>query len=582
MNTDTPPVLAAHSRGFRERYLSYAELTEQVHAWAEAFPGIVRVQSIGQSLEGRELWTLTVGPEPERTRPSVWIDGNMHASELCGSSVALALAEEAIALHLSPEETRYELPAQVRETLRGVLFYITPRICPDGAEAVLSTGQYVRSNPRDRRPERPARWVSRDIDGDGQALLMRVQDPAGEFVESSELPGLLLPRRIEDEGPFYKVYPEGVIEAFDGHTIPDPYFLSDNDTDLNRNFPWSWMPEPEQAGAGAYPMSEPESRAVVEFTSARPEIFAWLNLHTFGGVYIRPRGDVPDKKMDPGDLALFRQIEEWGEQYGGYPTVSGFEEFLYAPDKPLHGDMADYGYHQRGALAYVCELWDIFQQIGLPRRKPFIDNYSHLKRDDLIALGRWDQEHNQSRVLRPWVRVTHPQLGEVEVGGVDPRVGIVNPPYERLAEVCGRQSATFLRVAAMAPQLSITRVVHERLGEEAARLWVTVENRGYLPTYILESARARPWNEPPRLEVLPEGGASLGAPEDARRELGHLQGWGRGLFHGSFALYHQRSAGSVSSKTVSLIVKGQGSVLLRVVSARGGVVERRVELGGQI
>jgi hypothetical protein len=78
-----------------------------------------------------------------------------------------------------------------------------------------------------------------------------------------------------------------MIENFDGITIPTPGFLSDNPTDLNRNFPFSWMPVYEQEGAGDFPLSEAESRAVVEFTSRAPHLFAWLNVHTFGGVFTR-------------------------------------------------------------------------------------------------------------------------------------------------------------------------------------------------------------------------------------------------------------------------------------------------------
>ena len=33
----------------------------------------------------------------------------------------------------------------------GLLFYVMPRLSPDGAEAVLETGRYLRSTPRDAR-----------------------------------------------------------------------------------------------------------------------------------------------------------------------------------------------------------------------------------------------------------------------------------------------------------------------------------------------------------------------------------------------------------------------------------------------
>src|SRR5690349_4975316 len=79
--------LASLSLGFRSRYLTYDELTRQVHAWAEAFPEIVELRSLGTSHEGRALWHLTIGRDPKRVRPAAWVDGNMHASELTGSSV---------------------------------------------------------------------------------------------------------------------------------------------------------------------------------------------------------------------------------------------------------------------------------------------------------------------------------------------------------------------------------------------------------------------------------------------------------------------------------------------------------------
>ena len=207
------------SLGFRQRFLSYDELTRQVRAWADAFPDVCRATSIGRTPEGRELWLLTLGPDPDRARPSAWVDGNMHASELCGSSVALAIAEDVLRLHLDPAgaASAANISAAVAARLRDVRFYVLPRMSPDGAEAVMTTGRYVRSVPRDERPAQAhAHWRCDDVDGDGLALAMRVRDPGGELVESPEVPGFLLPRTIDDPPPYYKVYPEGMIENFDG------------------------------------------------------------------------------------------------------------------------------------------------------------------------------------------------------------------------------------------------------------------------------------------------------------------------------------------------------------------------------
>lgn len=572
--TDMLTRLDALSRGFRARYLRHADIHAQLRAWADAFPDLVTVQTLGTSPEGRPILAATIGPEPGRTRPAVLVDGNMHASELAGSSVALAIAEDMLRLHLAPDAPPHGLSAPVAARLRDVLFYVVPRISPDGAEAVLTEGRYVRSAPRDTRAQRGhARWISGDVDGDGLALVMRKEDPGGEFVESTEFAGLLVPRTPDDPPPYYRIYPEGHIEHFDGHHVPSPNFLSDNETDFNRNFPWSWAPEPEQAGAGAYPGSEPETRAVIEFVTRRPEIFAWLNLHTFGGVFIRPLGHAPDHKLDAGDRELWRMIGRWSEELTGYPMVSGFEEFLYEPEKPLRGDLTDFGYHQRGAIAYVCELWDLFQQLGIPRKKPFVDHYTTLTRDDLLRLARWDEAQNASRIVRPWRPVDHPQLGRVEVGGIDPRVGIWNPPYDHLGGVCAKQSAAFLRVAALAPSLQVS-VAEQALGEGLREVRVTVENHGYLPTWVLNGARSLPWNEPLYLDARAEGCALQGP---SHREVGHLDGWGRGL-HGAGSIFFLRSRGNSNARTLSLVVAGRGTLSLRVGSCRTGFVERAVEL----
>jgi len=563
--------------GFRDRYLDYEALSRQVKAWADAFPELVRLETLGTTPEGRELWLLTIGPEPDRVRPAVWVDGNLHAVELAGSSVALAIAEDAIRLHLDSEPPADE-PAAVRDAAREVLFHVMPRISPDGAEAILKEGRYVRSVPRDTRPNRQhARWRGADVDGDGLALTMRVRDPAGEYVESAEVPGLMLERSIADREPFYKVYPEGFIERFDGDRVPDPDFLDDNTPDLNRNFPYDWAPEPKQAGAGPFPGSEPESRAIVEYAVAHPNLFAWLNLHTFGGVYIRPRQDVPDAEMDQSDLAVFRQIEAWAETLSGYPTVSGYQEFTYEPGKPLHGDLTDFAYHQRGCLAVVCELWDLFAQLGIPRCKPFVDHYTHTTSEDLLRLAQWDRDHNAGRVFRPWRPVRHPQLGEVEVGGWDPRVGVSNPPYERLPEICAQQSALWRRVAALAPRVEIAEIEASALGDDASRVDVSVLNRGYLPTYVLSSARERDWNEPLYIEFEPVS-CELADPGEGHQLVGHLEGWGRGLYSGGNSLFHRYSRGGGSRVRLSATMRGGGRVKVRVGSCRVGWLEEWVDV----
>ena len=564
------------SLGFRDKYLDHDELTRQLRGWCDAYPQFTRLTSLAKTPEGRDVWLLIVGTDPDRVRPAAWADGNVHAGELAGSSVALAIAEDALRLHVEPGTN--DVPAPIAQRLREILFYIVPRISPDGAEAVLRTGRIVRSVPRDTRPDRGTpRWIPGDVDGDGLSLSMRIEDPTGEMVDAPGFPGLMVERTLEDRGPFYKVYPEGSIEHFDGKKIPSPYFLGDNPIDLNRNFPWSWAPTHEQPGAGAYAASEPESRGVVEFATAHPEIFAWCNYHTFGGVLIRPPGHTADDKMNQEDLALFRQVEQWMTEHTGYPTVSGFDEFLYEPDKPLRGDLSEYAYNQRGALAYVVELWDLFKRLGMTRPKKFVDYYAQVSREDVVRRAWWDRDENGGRCFPPWRPFQHPQLGRVEVGGVDPRVGIWNPPLHELRNVIERQLAVFFRVAALAPQLSIAKVDRHPLAGGVTRVDVQIINTGYLASYGVPSAKPLDFNEPLYATARVQR-CALVDPGAAYQQLGHLDGWGHGLHTSANLPSYPGTRGSTSAAWATYLVRGTGVMDVRIGCARCGFVEARVEV----
>jgi murein tripeptide amidase MpaA len=77
-----------------DRWYRYDELTELLRSWAEESPGLMRLESIGKSFEGRDIWLATVtnfesGPDLEK--PAFLVEANIHAIEVTGSTAALHL-----------------------------------------------------------------------------------------------------------------------------------------------------------------------------------------------------------------------------------------------------------------------------------------------------------------------------------------------------------------------------------------------------------------------------------------------------------------------------------------------------------
>lgn len=123
------------------RYLHSAELGEALRALAAAAPpGLARLFSIGQSVEGRPLWVLrlTAGLGPERAgeepggaalpgRPQVKLVGNMHGDEPLARPLLLRLAQELVRGWAGGEE-------RIVRLLNTTDLYLLPSLNPDGFE----------------------------------------------------------------------------------------------------------------------------------------------------------------------------------------------------------------------------------------------------------------------------------------------------------------------------------------------------------------------------------------------------------------------------------------------------------------
>lgn len=510
-----------------DRYYRYQDLTAILEAFATEFPSLVRLDSIGKSHEGRDIWLVTVtdfeSGAPE-DKPAFWCDGNIHASEVSASTTVLKILSILTANSGSSSYApKAGAPLDIRRILAERTFYLVPRLCPDGAEwALESPPRVIRSSTRKYpyEEEDPYGLERKDVDGDGRILNMRVKDPNGPWKIDSEYPRLLRKRDPgESGGEYYRVLPEGIFHHYDGISMRSR--RTPQGLDMNRNFPSAWRPESEQFGAGPYPTSEPEIRAAVDAISKRPNICGAICFHTFSGVHLRPPSRVPDDELPAEDVWTFKELGAVGEKMTGYPAISNYHEFRYHPKEVITGVFDDWMYHQLGVYAWTTEIWSPQRQAGITDYK-YIDWFRDHPFEDDVKMLAWSDEKLGGEGYIDWRPFDHPQLGPVEIGGWNAHFAFRNPPPQFLAAEIEPLAEWAIWHAACGPRLALREV-----RVDGNRIRVAIQNTGWLPTSVSKLAAEKKFVR----GVLGE----ISGPSDdvdkwlisgkLRQDAGQLRGW---------------------------------------------------------
>jgi len=564
-----------------DRYPRFDELTGHLQRLAAEHPMLLDLDVLGHSHEGRELWLATVtntATGPHHEKPAVWLDGNIHASEVTASVALLHLLTRLCTGHGTDE--------RVTRALDTRTFYVVPRVNPDGAELALSEVPFVvRSTTRAwPRPEQREGLVGGDVDHDGRSLQMRIEDPNGTWKPHPSIPKLLVAREPDEDGPgpYYRLLREGHVEGYDGVNIPSAPPLAGIDS--NRNFPYQWRRFPEGEGFGwghgDYPTSEPEVRAVVQGVVDRPNIGIYFAHHTYSGVILRPYSDRADDAFPTVDKWTYDELGRRAEELTGYPYLGVYDGFRYDPKDVITGVGDDWAYDHRGLFAWTTEFWNPLTAAGIEDPHP-IEWYRDHSLDDELKLLAWAEENVPDGYV-DWYPFDHPQLGQVELGGWHAAALFRNPPPHLLEAEVAPHSELALFQALCLPELRVRGTSVEQLGDDTWQVQVVVENAGWLPTNV--TARAKDVGVATAVEarvVLPEGASLVHGKE--RVELGQLSG--RALRRSAVGMFGPPNDGTGDRAAATWTVRAPAGTTLEVAvrSDRAGVVRARAVLApGQV
>ena len=570
-----------------DRFHTADVMFEWLRRWEAQYPDLVHLYEVGRSFEGRPILQVTLTNEATGAptdKPAAFFEGGRHSGEITSSESVLWLIQHLL--------QGYGNDARITRLLDTKAIHLRAQNNADGSNLYLHTAQANRSSVRPHDTDRDGMLdedPGEDLDGDGVLYQMRWRPrndeerrEASVITDPRDPTGRLLKRVEEGEGEWMTAS-EGIDNDLDESFNEDGI----GGLDLHRNYPENWRPEPgrdrtgrgtTQFGAGDYPLSEPETRAVVLWLLQNPNISVANSMDTRVPMHLRPPStSASADRMYPEDLRYYEHFDSVGIRITGYPWAGDVYETYATRDSvsdvtgdplrpnPLFGHGPDFGYFYYGTIWYGDELWNG----GM-----MSDVNGDGRYDDVDALA-WDESGNGGRGFREWTSFTHPQLGEVEIGGFHPKFFAQNPPADELERWARNQALFNLEMALALPQLEWGDVNVAQVDENAdsATYDVTVSwrNTGMLPTALRQAQLVKIVRED---RAVLDFDSTYTRREDRRVRIidpatsdkTHYAGWTQ----------------PGEEKTVTFRVRTYGNddvpFTVRVLSTRGGVLERELEL----
>ena len=445
------------------KYYDHAGITALFKRIAAAYPNLAKLESIGKSYQGKDIWCLVITDYTKGSpddKPGMYIDGNIHSNEVQGSEFAMYTAWY---LTESFNDTRF-----IRELLGDKVFYIVPTINPDARDNFFhaaNTASSPRSglvpvdNDRDGQVNEDG---FDDLDGNGSITMMRRKSANGRFREDPSEPGRMIQVGPDEKGEYEFLGNEGLDNDGDGLVNED----GEGFYDPNRDWGWGWQPNYIQNGAYKYPFSLPENRAVMDFVMKHPNIAAAQSYHNSGGMILRgPGGQEDVGTYNAQDVQIYDALGKKGEQLiPGYRYLVVYKDLYSA-----YGGELDWFYGGRGIYTFSNELWTSFLLFN--KENPG-ENANY----------QFDRYLLFKDAFVDWKEFNHPQYGKIEIGGFKKNFGRMHPGF-LLESDAHRNMAFTIYHCFHTPQLTIDSIEEKNLGDGLRQIIATVRNTRLMPTH---------------------------------------------------------------------------------------------------
>jgi hypothetical protein len=145
-----------------ESYPSYTQILKKLNELAAKKPEIVKLFSIGKTVQGRDLWFVKISDnvEKDEIEPEFKYVSSMHGDEITGRELLLRLIEDLI--------NGYGSDSEITKLINNTEIFIMPSMNPDGSElkqrANAQNSDLNRDFPDFSTADNQNTWMNREIE----------------------------------------------------------------------------------------------------------------------------------------------------------------------------------------------------------------------------------------------------------------------------------------------------------------------------------------------------------------------------------------------------------------------------------
>lgn len=464
----TALVCFAAGSALAQDYSNAAEQANRLNALVKAYPQTASLRSLTKTNGGKDIWLLTIGTGKTEHKPAIAVIGGVEGNHLLGTELAIGFAEQL--LKASGTDS-------VKNLLARTTYYVFPNMSPDAMEqyfAKLRNGRNgnatATDDDRDGKTDEDG-WD--DLDGDGKITFLRIESVTGDYKLHPDDARVLIKADIsKGEKGKYKLLTEGIDNDKDGQ------FNEDGEGGIAFNKNLTYNHKTFAPGAGDYPASEKETRAMLDFLYDAFNVYAVVSFGSNNNL----SNPIPYNPQAAAQRIVAGLLEPDAKVNGMvsdlYNKVTGTKD---APrNNTTGGDVLSWAYFHYGRYSFSTPGW------WVPKTRPDTAKKEKVFTVEDVTANylRWASQQGISNTFTEWKTIQHPDFPgqKVEVGGVDPYV-MMNPPYKMVEPVVKKHTDFLVKLAAHQPEIDVINLKTEKLANGLTRVSLDVVNKGGLSTH---------------------------------------------------------------------------------------------------